>query len=112
MTRDDLQQLGELIDSKLDSKLGNLKNELRKEITGSANELRKEISSSADELRKEILASEKRIINGIVTFVSDHLLPVIDEKADKDDVNKIKKRVDDIESLPSIAHELKSKRNN
>lgn len=98
MTNDDLNKLGTLIDSKLDK--------LRLE------------------LKEEIFGSEKRIVKGIVGFFSDTVIPLIDDKADKEDIERLerkldsnvdkiivlKSRVDNIESIPAIAHELKIKR--
>lgn len=39
--------------------------------------IKEEVSSVMDE---KLNASEKRIISGIVSFISDHLMPRIDEK--------------------------------
>lgn len=59
-----------------------------------------------------------------MSIYEDHLLPIIDQKVDKTDIDRIKRkldrvlakdleqdhRLDRIESLPTIAHELKSKK--
>ena len=126
MTNDDLKNIGTLIDDKFKEFKGelsmelregiakgnrSLRKELKKEITGSKEELRKELSEEisastnkiGDELKEEISTSEKRIIKGVVTFVSDHLLPIIDQKADKEEL-------DEIRQLPTIALELRAKR--
>lgn len=92
MTDKDLNKLGALMDTKLDK--------LRREIT-------REIVATRDGLRKEIVDSEDRVIKGILEFISDHVVPIIEDNADKSDVKRIERRLDEIESLPTVAHELK-----
>ncbi len=83
-----------------------------------------EIAASEQRLRKEISASEKRVIGEIGTFMEDHLFPMIEEKADKTDIDRIESKLDkvidtsidhenrlkDIEHVSVVAHELKFKR--
>jgi len=96
-------------------------NDFKKLLDESLKPLKKDLK----EVREEIAASEKRIVKDIVDFVSDHLIPIIDEKADKTDMDRVerkldlyidktivlKSRVDDIESLPTVAHELTVRKN-
>ncbi|MBI2601309.1 hypothetical protein HYW42_05160 [Candidatus Daviesbacteria bacterium] len=143
MTDDDVNKLSTLMDSKLDKFKGEIKKEistsrqdlseeisavrqdLSEEISAVRQDLSEEISAVRQDLSEEISASEKRVIKGIVDFVSDHLIPLIDEKADKTDVERIERKLDsyidetivlkarvgDIEALPTVAHELKVKKN-
>lgn len=82
---------------------------------------------------KLILDSEERIITEMGSFVNDTILPQIEEKADKsdlenlatkDDINRVERKLDrvtgndmvqnkrlsDIESIPTIALQLKIKK--
>ena len=93
-------------------------------LVASEERLRNEIAGSGKILRGEIVESEKRVVSGIVDFISDHLMPLIDEKADRTDIDRLerkldfyvdktidlKSRVDDIGSILAIAHELKIKK--
>lgn len=79
------------------------------------------INDKLDRLDKKIDASEKRILGEMGRFVSDEILPQIDKKADKTDIDRVERkldyfgartmenttRLDTIESLPTVAHELK-----
>jgi len=62
------------------------------------NKLSKLMDSKFDRFRigvmDSISASEKRIVKGIVDFVSDHLMPIIDEKTDKTDIDRIERKLD------------------
>lgn len=57
----------------------------------------------AFDLETTVTSAEQRIVGEIGKFLENHLLPIIDQKADKTDIDRI-------ESLPTIAHELKSKK--
>lgn len=132
MTDEDVKKLGLLIDSRL----GEFRDEIKDSISASEKNLRAfvgdsisasekslrgEIVSVENSLRQEILASENRVVKGLVDFVSDSLVPLIDEKADKTDIDRIERKLDNlsakilenshrldvVESLPVIAHELK-----
>lgn len=99
MNNDDLKKIGQLLDDRL-----------------AATE--KRFEARLDERLEE---TEKNILVEIGRFVSDQLLPQIDEKADKKDIERLEHkldyysarimenghRLDIIESLPTVAHELK-----
>lgn len=82
------------------------------------------LASSEQRLKEEISASEKRIMNDMGDFIDHSLLPQIKEKADKSDIDRLERkmdraldnnmkqnrRLDSIESVPVIAHELKLKK--
>ena len=81
----------------------------------------KKITNLLDE---KLAASEKRLNEDIGNFIEMNLLPQLGEKADKSDIDRLERKLDKaltkdleqdqrltkIESLPAIAHELKSKR--
>lgn len=135
MTDEDINKIGVLIDSRL----GEFRDEIKDSISASEKNLRAfvgdsisasekslrgEIDSVENSLRQEILASEKRVVKGFVDFVSDSLMPLIDDKAGKTDIDRIEHKLDNlsartmesshrldvIESIPVIAHELKIRR--
>lgn len=135
MTDKDLSKLVTVIDSKLDKfgkeinkEIAATRDGLKEEIATTRGELREEIAATRNglrgEIKEEIVASENRVIQGILEFFRDHVMPVIDENAGKTDVERIERkldryidktidlesRVDDIELLPIVAHELKVKR--
>jgi hypothetical protein len=72
-------------------------------------------------LDEKLAASEKRVIGEVGKFIEDHLFPMIEEKADKTDIDRIERKLDraidtgldhesrikTIEQLPSIAHQIK-----
>lgn len=123
MTTKDLKSLGDLMDTKLgslegrmDIKLNNLEEKMDTKLNQMEEKMDTKLGSLEDKLgnrlTNEIKASEKRIIKGVASFISDHLLPIIDEKADKEEVDKIRRKVNDIELLPTVNHELKVRRKN
>jgi len=75
-------------------------------------------------LDEKLSASEKRISAEIGDFIESNLLPQLEEKADKSDIDRIERKLDrslakdleqdhrlgKMESLPVIAHQLKSKK--
>lgn len=77
-----------------------------------------------EEVTKIVAASEEKIITEVANFISEDVLPQIDEKTDKSDIERIERKVDqvldklydhesrikDIERIPVIAHELKLKK--
>ncbi len=69
MSDEDLNKIGNLIDSKLDSKL---------EVT------------------------ERRILAEVGKFVEDQILPAIDQKADKSDIDRLERKIDRITEVFSI----------
>jgi len=90
--------------------------------------VKEEVSASEKRLEKrlseEIGKSEKRVLGEIGKFVEDQLLPLIEEKADKSDIDRLERKIDHItgkvsehdvritriESVPVVAHELKHKK--
>ena len=124
MTDEEIKKLGVFIDSRL----GEFRDEIKGSISVSEKNLRDKlgnsISASEKSLQQEISASENKIVKDLVNFVSDQLIPIIDEKADKTDIDRLERKLDfyidgsldlktrvgDIESLPTVAHELKVKR--
>ena len=102
MTDEDLKKVGDLFDEKLEAS--------EKRVLGV--------------VKEEIAGSEKRILSDIGDFVSENLVPQIEEKADKTDIDRLerkmdrildndietKTRLDEIETIPVIAHELKIKK--
>ncbi|MBI2021816.1 hypothetical protein HYS93_02975 [Candidatus Daviesbacteria bacterium] len=81
----------------------------------------KRISNLMDD---KLTSSEQRILTEIGKFVEDQLLPAIEAKADKSDIDRLERKIDTIsaqemdqnqrlntiESLPTIAHQLKKKK--
>ncbi|MFH0936743.1 MAG: hypothetical protein V1808_00405 [Candidatus Daviesbacteria bacterium] len=82
-------------------------------------------------MKKLITGSEDGIVKEVGKFVNDILLPQLEEKADKNDMEKLGSRLDSIdrkldrsldkdieqdqrlskiESVPAVAHELKLKK--
>lgn len=45
---------------------------------------------------EKIRTSEKRIINEVGTFISDAILPQLDDKADKKDVQRLEQKLDSL----------------
>lgn len=94
---------------------------LMKDQQSVINEKLDNLSESLDE---KFAAAEKRVLGEIGKFVEDEILPAIDEKADKADIDRIERkldnfgarvmehgqRLDTIEFLPTIAHELRVKK--
>lgn len=136
MTNDDLvQKIGDIVDEKinkaLDEKLAaseqRIKTELtaslKTEITSTEQRLKAEIVSTEQRLKTEIAVSDKRVMADIGSFMEDTLFPMIDEKADKEDIARLERKLDktlntnldherrikDIEHVSVIAHELKFK---
>lgn len=116
MTSDDLSKIQKVlkteINTALDNKLADTEKRLKTEITSTQESLRFEITSTEKRLRAEIgltekhlrgemgslkaevVASEKRVISEIVDFVQDQLMPLIDDKADKKDIDNSITRTD------------------
>lgn len=49
-----------------------------------------------DELRGEIKIAEKRIISEVGEFIDDRILPQLDDKADKKDVQRLEQKLDSL----------------
>lgn len=47
-----------------------------------------------DRLKIEITSSGSRIMTDIGKFMEDHLFPMIEEKADKTDIDRIERKLD------------------
>lgn len=104
--------------------LTTLEQRLKREITTSEQRLREEISASEKRLKEEIATSDKRVMADIGSFMEDNLFPMIEEKADKSDIDRLERKLDKvldrsldhearikaIEQVPVVAHELKVKR--
>lgn len=86
--------------------------------------VKKEISASEKRLKEEISTSASKVLGDIGQFMEDNLFPMIDEKADKTDIDRLERKLDrfidtiyehesrikDVEQVPVIAHELKLKK--
>lgn len=117
MTNDNLSQIQKVFKTEINTALDNKLADIEKR-------LRAEISSTKEDLKTEIVASEKRVISEIVDFVHDQLMPLIDDKADKTDIDNVTRRTDylgnkvgehavrlkNIESIPVVAHQLNVKK--
>lgn len=131
MTNDDLKNIGTLMDTKLKGLSVVIKEEvsasekrLRKDLSKTEQKLKKEISASEQRLRGEISASDSHVMTDIGQYMEDNLFPMIDEKADKTDIDRLERKLDrvidvskdyeirikDIERIPVIANELKFKK--
>lgn len=80
-----------------------------------------DIQQISNLLDKKLKASEKKVIGEIGKFIEDQLFPMIEEKADKSDIDRIERKLDKvldtgldhegrikaIEQIPSIAHQIK-----
>ena len=76
---------------------------------------------SEKRMKTVIESNTKQILIDIGDFVEEDLLPQIKEKADKADIERLEKRlvgkvishdqrISDIESIPTIAHQLRRKK--
>lgn len=84
----------------------------------------RDLKKIANLLDEKLAASEKRLNEDIGDFIDRSLLPQLEEKADKSDIDRIERKLDkvlakkveqdqrltEIESLPTVAHELKIKK--
>ncbi len=109
MTDKDFKKIGSLLDEKLMTS--------EKRIMG-------ELMTSEKRIMGELMTSEKRIMGEIADFIDQNLLPQIAEKADKTDIDRLERkldkifdkdfeqdrRLDEIESVSVVAHELKIKK--
>ena len=131
MNNTDLKQIVYLMDNKLKGFRGVVREEISKsekrlggEISASEKRLQKDLSQTEQKLKEEISASDRRVMGDIGQFMEDNLFPMIDEKADKSDIDRLERKLDrvidtnlgydqrfrDIERVPVIAHELKFKK--
>ena len=100
----------------------NLKEEIASAVQGSEINLRQEIASAVQgsemNLRQEIASAVRQIHEDIGAVIDDSLLPIMAEKADIErlerklsgKVAEHDQRIADIESIPTIAHQLKRKK--
>ncbi|MDO8618971.1 MAG: hypothetical protein Q7R49_03425 [Candidatus Daviesbacteria bacterium] len=102
MTQDDINQIDELLNKRLDEKL----------------------AASEQRLEEKLLASEQRTTKDIGNFIEENLLPQLADKADKTDIDRLERKLDrsldtgldhekrlkDIEQVSVVAHELKIKK--
>ncbi len=117
MTDYDLKKIGSLVEEKLSASEKRVLTEVDEKMLASEKRLLTEVD-------EKFSASEKRVLTELGRFVEDQLLPAISEKADKSDIDKIVGKLDrvmakdseqdyrlsQIEKVPAVAHELKSKK--
>lgn len=128
MTTNDLTQLRTVIKEEISASEQSLKRDLfatekrlREELTTNDKGLRNELSLLEQRLKKEISDSDKRVMVDIGSFMEDNLFPLIGEKADKADIDKVvtkldrvidtnldhERRIKDVEAVPIIAHQIR-----
>ncbi len=128
MNNDDFKKLRTVIKeevaSVVEEKLTASEQRSKKELTTLEQRLKREITTSEQRLKEEISASEKRVMADIGSFMEDNLFPMIEEKADKSDIDRLERKMDKvldrgldhesrikaIEQVSVVAHELKLKR--
>ena len=95
MTKNDLDQIGSLMDSKF-----------------------KEFGVA---IKEDITASAQMVMSEVGKFIEDNLFPMLEEKADKTDIERLERKIDRltdvnldhehrikaIEHVPVVAHALK-----
>lgn len=120
----DLTQIASLIDKSIAKSNKSLKEtihgvetRLRDEMKIIETGLRDEIKTSEERLNKKIDNVKQEIIQEVGSFVESALLPQLDDKVEKSEVERLDKRIDtvnervnDLETLLPIAHEIKRKR--
>lgn len=125
-----LKQIDELLDKKLhatedrlDKKLQATENRINQKLQDSESRLDKKLQATESRLDQKFETTENRIIKEIGDFIHNSVLPQIEEKADKTDIERLERkidrildkdmlqdrRLDKIESVPVIAHAIKSK---
>lgn len=86
--------------------------------------LDEKLTATEKRLKSDIDNTKSGIISEFVTFMQDHLIPLFDEKADRSNIERVERRADllsdeigkhnvrlkNIESIPTIAHQLKIKK--
>ena len=124
MNNDNLKKIGTLIDSKFEGFRGAVTGE----ITASEERLKKhikgEITASEERLKKHTAESVKQLSTDVGNFIAENLFPMIEEKADKIDIDRLEHKLDRvldtsldhesrikaIEQVFVVAHELKLKK--
>lgn len=113
MTTDDLKQIRGVIKEELSY----VEERLEQKIEGVSERL----TFVKKELEQKIEESGKSVMSDIAQFMDDQIAPMIDEKADKTDIERLERKLDlnlsknleqdhrlsKLESVPLIAHELK-----
>lgn len=135
MANNDLNQISKLLDEKLTATEKRLRTEItttekrfNKRLTATEEHFNKRLTSTEEHLRADITSaitdSGDNIIEEIAGFMEVNLLPKLEDKADKSDIERVERRIDysadkigehdirlkNIESIPVIAHELKLKK--
>ena len=131
MAPNDLKQIDDLLQKRLRTEITASEKRLRGGITTIDKNLSGKIMSSEQRLRVEMVTSEqglegalKQLSKDVGDFISDRVIPLIDEKADKSDIERLEGKVDraldtlmdhesrirDKEYSPVVAHDLKQKK--
>ncbi|MDO8576776.1 MAG: hypothetical protein Q7R82_00370 [Candidatus Daviesbacteria bacterium] len=118
MTNNDLSQISKLLDEKLTV----TEKRLKTEIAATEKRFYKRLTDTEKRLKSDITAavtdSGNNIIEEIAGFMEVNILPRLEEKVDKSDIESIERKLDhvndkigehdvrikDIESIPVIAH--------
>ena len=130
MTSDDLKQIRQVVREEINTTEEGLK-KLDKRLTEQVGSVKEEMASLEEKLNNRMDLVEERLGDRISQLskdigdsITDRLMPMIDEKADKTDIDRLERKMDNvitrdleqnhrldrIESLPSVAHELKLKK--
>lgn len=86
--------------------------------------LDEKLAAFEERLKKHTTESVKQLSADVGDFIGENLLPMIEEKADKSDIDRLERKLDrvidtsidygsrikDIEQIPAIAHELRAKK--
>ena len=82
------------------------------------------LAVSEERLKKHTTDSVKQLSTDVGDFIAENLFPMIEEKADKTDIDRLERKLDrvldksidhehrikDIEQVPVVAHELRFKK--
>ncbi len=98
--REDMKDLETGLRGKMQSLETGLRDEIRSVETG----LRGEIKSLEATLKAEIQTSARQLSTEIGDFITDNVLPQIEEKADKTDIDRLERKIDII-NTNVIRHE-------
>lgn len=117
MTTDDLKQFRTVIKQEVTSIA-------KEQIAASEERFDKKLAALEDRLKKHTTESVKQLSDDVGNFIGENLIPMIEEKADKSDIDRLERKLDrildtsidhdsrikDIEQIPVIAHELNVKK--
>lgn len=141
MTDDDLNKIRTLVreevtsgEKKMLGKMTSSEKRMLGKITSSERKMLDKMTSGEKRMLGKITSGEKRVLDkmdqqerriltDIGVYLEDQLFPMLEEKADKTDIDRLERKIDNIstnlidsekrisniESLPIIAHQLKSK---